>query len=479
MLAYATHSNVILAERLKGAIGRWADVAIYERGREITMIVDACNGTRSGDPSHYAQALRLDLALGAPASCSVDGSSRKGSIYSYAGWDLVSGNSYDDGPFKDAFWWLSYELWNPDLVDHHPSEFLPALDGWRPQHDHNTHRRMEEICAFAAERAVRLCDPAAREVAMRVGTDARFFVYGALLADPSGRVRQMFDVCPGLLILGAACDPRGPRARDVIEGIRAGRKLADLIDLVLPAAIDAYCTTRTTCQLARSADALVRRAPLLSLDELLHLLHAPGLDLNDLPTVKVDVETWCDTMIEWSCHAGRITNRDRSVQLGGFFSKHALALEGSRYAIEEILDWVERSGSPVPTRRSSPARVRRAVDEWHATLHLDLGYDMDTKLAQGPIAPHPVDGIDAVAIQTVGQLVSEGLEMRHCVASGASLAVAGVMFFYRAEIDGARVTIAIVRSHGHWRLQEAAGFANRRLDDREMTTIERWMEALR
>ena len=66
--------------------------------------------------------------------------------------------------------------------------------------------------------------------------------------------------------------------------------------------------------------------------------------------------------------------------------------------------------------------------------------------------------------------------MHHCVGSMAELGARGVRYFYRAVVGGQRVTLAVVPAAEGWRLDDAAGFANSRIQHPAL--VARWLAAL-
>ncbi|HEX4353401.1 MAG TPA: hypothetical protein VHZ95_10810 [Polyangiales bacterium] len=449
-----------------GAIGRRAEIVVTDDGRTMSLVATVDNGEEAGSAWAYRRALHVELSLEAPASCTIDGLARRVGVHAHEGWDLESGDPRDGGPFKDAYWWLSDQLWDANLTGCTRSRSALAAH----TSGETCHAKLDEIFQQAARRAIEICDADARAVALRYPRDARFFVYAALIDDPTGRVRQMIDVCPNLLTLAAACDRN---ARDIIEGVRVGRKLGELLARAVQWAARRCMTSAAT--------AFVRRLPLLALEELLDLLHAPGIDINDLPIEAEATKRWVNIMAAWARAARDVADREVAEKLGGFYSKHGLVARSLGFEVDAfgaIGDWLHHTGAPVPTRRSSPHQVIRAVELWHETLYRDVEYAPETPLAKAPVPDRSVAGIDATPLDTVGSLVAEGQAMRHCVAMSACHAVVGTQFIYSARIDDARVTIAVSGSPGNWRLVEAAGFANRQLEVHEQIAIERWLAAL-
>ena len=211
---------------------------------------------------------------------------------------------------------------------------------------------------------------------------------------------------------------------------------------------------------------------------------------------------WFRWLGEWNLVSGRLEEVDQRIRFGSFVSKHALALQaicddrdandhqfqlgenapkdeqlsGSTSVLNEILDWALEEEVVLPSRRSSPSRIIDSVQEWHGTLWNDLEFEPDVQLAAAPSSMAVIDGVSAVALTTVGELMNEGREMQHCVGAYASQGVDGKSFFYRATVSEQRVTIAVAKTGNRWRLVEASGFANSRVVD--MPKLHRWVDSL-
>lgn len=467
----------VLEERLPGVAGRWARISLHEHDRTVRLRAEILDGR--GPVGLPAQ---LVLRLSSPASCTVDGRSCGLSDGRHSKWDLRVNDAHDDGPFSDIHWWVLRQLWDARLLETEDGfrHQVGAFDlHERPEHQYAS-KRMSEVCEIASERAIALSDVATRSIALQLERDARFVAYAALLDDRTGRVAQMVDICPGLFTLATVLNPFGTKSRALIGGIRAGRTLTDLLELVLPDAAESFGAAGSTVQVSRSAKALVRFAPAMPLDELLHVLHAPGLDINDVVRAGDAAGLWYRTMHEWAQCARGIKDRARANRVGGFLSKHAVEIQRrdpETQFVSEMMDWLDEAGATPPGRDSSVARVRRSIDEWHRKLR-DSTYAAETRLSVGPSARQELGGITVSPIETVGQLVAEGAEMRNCVAAYAAAAIRGSLFFYRATVLGARVTIAITCASKKWSLREASGVANRRLQAAETALIVKWVDAL-
>jgi hypothetical protein len=168
----------------------------------------------------------------------------------------------------------------------------------------------------------------------------------------------------------------------------------------------------------------------------------------------------------------------RALRLGGFVSRHGASLSEQFHSPDDIVDWLDRTGAPVPGRSTSPTRVRDQVNAWHRGLW-DREFADETPLEPGPTTAKVLAGIEAEQLMTVGALVAEGTRMRHCVASLAAFAVEGQCFIYRAEVLGASITIDLRRLGNGWAIHEAAGFENRTPTLDELCLIASWVQALR
>jgi hypothetical protein len=458
------HSRLHARKHLLGVEGRCAEVTLEQHGHTFRLIADVRNGRGAGDAWHYESALRVELGVAHPTIAAVN--------HQWTTW-AFDDTLQRDGLLRDAASWLSSELWGDEATE-------PAIEAHPPDGDdvleiRQTRTELELACEGLGRLALAHADEAALETARTLTHDVQFFAYSALLDDPNDRVRELIATCPALLSLASGLSPHVGDGAELVRGIRAGRKLNRLLTDMLLVATRRF-RGAVDGELSR---ALVRNAPSLPLRDLMHALCAPGIDINDLHASAPRRTSWFDTVIVWGQVASRIRDRDAAVQLGSFISKHAVGLSGNpAMTISAIVDWVARSGAAVPSRRTSPERVRREIDSWHEALfHIDN--DPATRLAPPPTSQHVVPGLAIEPLLTVGDLITEGQQMRHCVASLAPDAIAGWVSVFRATVSGTRVTIAAVRECGAWGLMEAAGFANAPLDTGRLDILRYWVESLR
>lgn len=131
-------------------------------------------------------------------------------------------------------------------------------------------------------------------------------------------------------------------------------------------------------------------------------------------------------------------------------------------------------GLPCVAELRSVAQLRRwhdeVVGEYNRALALRAAtYEVPQHEPQPPCdkafsyASAPFGGTaDIRPIQTFGELLAEGLEMQHCVASYHWAVVAGDYFVYRVERP-MRGTLGIIRKRGTWTVDQLMGPRNRKV----------------
>lgn len=111
--------------------------------------------------------------------------------------------------------------------------------------------------------------------------------------------------------------------------------------------------------------------------------------------------------------------------------------------------------------------LARCSAEWHVVGHLNphpslLGLaavDPATATAIPPREPPaaPAPGVTIRRLATVGEVLAEGRQMRHCVGQYAARAQAGLCFLYHVEVDAVPATVELDR---RLRLVQARGPGN-------------------
>lgn len=466
-----TERQVAYQGVLSGAHARCMDIAVLVAGA-VRVVATVRSHHPDGHFWHCRARFEVEVGLGWPVTCVVNGRQRT--------WSVTHRRS---DVLDELRWWALYQLWGTDLTDTentwHPDWGL----GDEPEHSRCA-RELAAIESLIADQVWRTRDQDAAERVHGMDHATAFFAYTALLdralsQSPErahNRVAQMITVCPNLFTLASVAPPRGHAQRSLVEGIQRGEKLASLVRTALEIPV-AEGRVRPA-PLASQAMTLVRHLEVRSFDDLMAVLQAPGIDVNDLRAAGKRAHEWTQYMAEWG-HRARMHSDLPVHRLGGFFSRHALALYDVSCMPEEVVDWVGRAPfACVPNRSSSPCGVQEAIQRWHASLWTRADYPAETPLAPGP-RQAKVPGIEAVQIETVGALVAEGSRMAHCVASLASTAVEGEYILYSAAVLRVPMTIAVCRAANVWTLLEASGFANRRPTIDQLAVISQWVEGLR
>jgi hypothetical protein len=136
--------------------------------------------------------------------------------------------------------------------------------------------------------------------------------------------------------------------------------------------------------------------------------------------------------------------------------------------------------------RSSSGRFADDAMEWHdrmtairnlaelAELTPDQPLDMDTRLPDPPMAACRNGRIEVDPVTSVGGLIVEGNEMRHCVAGRYGSVARGRTAIYHATVEGKPLTVEIGLHDLCWRIEEAKGVANREPTPAEWSALRRW-----
>lgn len=436
-------------------------IDVREGMNEVALALSVVSKHSRGDYWYAEDRFEVHLRLAHPVWCRVNGTR--------SNWDMERVGTPElplaipaAGPFAAAIEWALYQLEPSSRYAHRDEEAIAREAPWRVA--------LLRAANRVADRALDMCDPRAHDRASRFDSDVRLFVYGALTSDPSPRTEQMIETCPGLLVLAA-----DRHDADALEGIRRGRRLSPLINVVLPRG----------CADERAAVILVRRAVTEASPACLRAaIAAKGVDINDMPTETDARRCWYAAVAVCQHLQVRLPGRLDRQRFGSFVSKHAVelaAIADARWldieaVLTEILDWNIHGPGTVPSRRSSLPRVLEAVATWHAGLWAGPKVDPETRLPTGPMPSTNIDGISMVPMKTVGELAIEGAVMHHCVAGYADAAVDGHVFIYRATVRGQRATIAIAPQGDRWRLVDAAGVANRSIQAPDV--LSRWVDAL-
>jgi hypothetical protein len=452
---------------------------------------------RIGRPGRFT----LELDVGPRACCRVDGADGVARWPLWSGVPMFGGTALD--PFRRALRFAFDTFGGPG--------------GGAPVRGEM--RRLYHLArGVAAELAAR-CDPIARSIALRFPAHARFFVYAALVGDPSRRVAQLAEVCPGALGLAAAFERLGEpggraAAAALVEGVRRGRRL----DRLLGEAVESWCTLAAgarpgaldvlAARIAHEArPERLRSAQRLSIRRATaevpgHLLWAPpplGFAPEHLPGAPREVAIWFrvakgeDVLL-----AGGALDAAIVESVSRFVSRHALEIwprVGRRARrvsglVRALLAHRRHVAGPIAASASAAGTLDAAA-AWHDALTEVARAEGDPAALVGhgaeallrsrlPPPPWPAvvrPGFEARPITDVAGLLAEAESMRHCVLARAPAIFEGRAAIYTITLGRRRLTAELVRGARRWRLAELRGFANAPPTPAEQRAVAAWARA--
>lgn len=365
------------------------------------------------------------------------------------------------------------------------------------------------------------------------GSGMSQFVLRTVASDPSGRVLQMLDVCPGLVILAKGLQDlnRDYRSAEVLDAVRRGWKLGRVLDL----AEEAWCWTlwslgahapddrySVSDEERRVQRLRIRRASRMVSPGVLVSPALPGVCAEDIPAEPLLNARWFEVtcfrllnpaLLE-SRDDGRETwwgrpavhNRDIAVaglsarqlrRFGGLLSRHwrtmgALARDRGRpfhVILGELVDFLRVTGRH-PGRGTDPQKLLEDCERWHLQGNwigdledrpgrwrperlVGLQDPLDTKGLEDWVSPEG----KISPLRTVAELYRESDIMQHCVAAYAhSDATADAQFFH-ADIRGAYLTVMTQRDAvGRLRILQTAGVSNRPTTREEEDVLDAWLD---
>jgi len=103
-------------------------------------------------------------------------------------------------------------------------------------------RRMRDVFRDLAMAATLRCDAAARAIALRFSPCMRWWLYGELVRDSSGRLAQLASACPGALVFAFALREQ-PAFDPACDRMLADARLGIPLPRLLDAAIDRWRTS--------------------------------------------------------------------------------------------------------------------------------------------------------------------------------------------------------------------------------------------
>jgi len=361
--------------------------------------------------------------------------------------------------------------------------------------------RLEEI--LAANRSLRIMArhlescwverglQAARRFPLAWGM--RWYVYKEATNDETGRVAQMAEVCPGLLILcKALADREAEEMADILlEVVVHGHKLGKVLDVAPLAWAEAqklqpgwpgytgdeeYVTQRLR----------IRHAPPYVPPWLLWA-GVPGyLAPEDIPAEEAERLAWFRaTTGTWVGRAKRLLSQEQLNSLFRFLSfnwrrvsrrQQEMAEEWAPY-MDHIVDYLRFTGRLLQ-REGRFGRLEERMGRWETALaRRDSDYPPETVLPTFGLQDWQGERARFVPIRTAGDLTLESQRMGHCVGAYAGWALEGSSVFAHGEIRGRSVTVELEPDEdtGEFHLVQAAGRKNRHLALEEMEVVWEWL----
>lgn len=259
-------------------------------------------------------------------------------------------------------------------------------------------RGQRYLRALGREAAAR-CERRARELALTFAEGVRFWVYQQIVADPSGRVAQMAEVCPGLVVVARAVRPiwgTGHEAcESLLDGIRAGEGLPRLLDAAAESSLAqrvveawaligeaqrfASATARERARAKAARRVLIRRAGRRVAEWDLLQMPPAAFAPEDIPREPNANARWYFTMRGAGHVIGDIPDVALREGLSGFVSANAhlvtaraerppptepVEVAGGLWGLLQRLIRFSRHAGRMPSRRSNARRLLADCERW-------------------------------------------------------------------------------------------------------------------
>ncbi|HOT28475.1 MAG TPA: PcfJ domain-containing protein [Candidatus Ozemobacteraceae bacterium] len=351
---------------------------------------------------------------------------------------------------------------------------------------------------------VRCLIPEAAQIAGLFPADGsmRWWIYGQIANDRTGRIAQMAKVCPGVLIMARKMDSLGDhRLNILLESIVRGERLGKVLDTTVEfwRLITGNREPAERCrdQRRRISGAGIRISPSL----LWRLPHGAVVP-EDIPSDPMDNQAWYDIQCESSLKAVEHLSLSARTSFLAFTSRHAIDIarlarekwpEGNQgYAQERFLgsltDFIQATGRQ-PARSTRLDKLVEECDRWHRRMAHELPDFLRRGRGEEPPLPpeSPLDpglfadllvwrqGPDVIRfLRTAGDLVEESQRMQHCVRSYARKAAAGNCQLFHGELAGEPVTIEIADGNGRPVLRQVSGLRNKRPGEPTYRQVMTW-----
>jgi hypothetical protein len=355
--------------------------------------------------------------------------------------------------------------------------------------------QLRSALGAVGRRLAGMCRPRSREVALRFPLHARFWLYGRLIGDGTGRLRQLSEVAPGALLLAHALFERGlgAVADRLFEDVVRGRRLNPSLDGALEAweadglgrdeEDGAWAFYRAYAplwpgRLRERQRLLVRRASSLVPSTLVWLPPPVALVPEDIPVGARANAAWFRRMKRKAFYPPDPAHFDASVALALFVSRHGPAIDA---ALGSPRRWMKQLWHLV---RDEDLRPARASSPLHLISRLRLlgprGRPSEEEVRVIPPvgAWGGADGVRIEPLTSSHQLEMEGHGMRHCVASYWTRVLAGTSAIFAMSGPGTvRLTLELEFAGGarSWRLRGVRGPDNASPTPVQWSYVRRWL----
>jgi hypothetical protein len=153
----------------------------------------------------------------------------------------------------------------------------------------------------------------------------------------------------------------------------------------------------------------------------------------------------------------------------------------------QVIDYVLGSGRNT-SRKTCPIRLLAESKQWHRAIYENLELcsvadgsfvSSDSEFNNVMAVPWSNGRVVVTPIRTVGALIREGKKMRSCAGSRARDALQGHCSFYSVKIDGTPITVEVtLMPKGRSFVSEMGGYANRAVEDYELSAMKPWLASI-
>lgn len=341
---------------------------------------------------------------------------------------------------------------------------------------------VKKASIFAAEQLLDLH----RRYALKFSSNTRLGVYYLLLSDKSGRLMQLADAYPGVLIFAVALARQksiGKKiAQKLIQDIVFGKKLNQCIDDAIHAKTKVYSLLLE--------EPINNKSPLVEQRIFIKkaksrvtptaLLLPPPLKFapEDIPQTVQENARWYKTMRK----SAKLFSDDvpeetqLRIALSACLSKNHQHIRKTT-SVNQLFDYLQYAGIK-PDRNSNIPRLLKQSRQWHRVIRrMPLVVHYCDKFSYC-LPEFDAPDISIKPITTAEALIQEGMEMSHCVASCITFACQGRRAYAHAVIANETLTVeAFVNSH-LFSLGEVKGKCNKLPSQSAIRVLRGWLDSL-